>query len=560
MAENFIRFAVRGSNDLFKLELCKTLLHFTEFDFTYFWERCMDAGRAAKKSGHLPSSTVSNAKTVISAAHPYIEAMIGGDYSEIVTDCIIEYICHSERISLDELWVRCISPKSKYEEAIFNRISMFKSGKASNGWTNIVRLQEYAQNKLAFIYDTNEDRTPDSPQTLKVRKEYFDVSYSVAANELGMVGKNLPSVAVCNPGLTPTAAFMNAKVAKAVYRRFSEAFKLGGDMSVPEGKNCEYLKDKLAMDAYDFVRGMKRPGEIDMKFALEAMVDNPDEVYLPDSFKAIIDLEFDLIMKNGLVFRRCEECGKFFAADDDSFLCNRINSSGMTCRQQADALLKAIAEASETLKASEKAEEPVETVPEQPKKPEQIPPELEKRGQKIYNALYKRVGKAMDEKEFHEWSRYLSDMKKNIKAGEATSEQLCEFLDYSDKLCAEVKKGRMTAQTQFRYPEDVTSSEKVSPQENTPKAEESAKSELNKPEPLPEVIKADAGSVRIIKPFRPETFDSLADAFMAGRFGDDGEEETAPKPEPEVKEYTWTRMTREEAYGLKDPQKDGESE
>ena len=77
MAEKFIQFAVRDSNDLYRLELCKTLLHFTEFDFTYFWERCMDAGRAAKKSGHLPASTVSNAKSVISAAHPYIEAMIG---------------------------------------------------------------------------------------------------------------------------------------------------------------------------------------------------------------------------------------------------------------------------------------------------------------------------------------------------------------------------------------------------------------------------------------------------------------------------------------------------
>ena len=558
MAEKFIQFAVRDSNNLYKLELCKTLLHFTEFDFTYFWERCMDAGRAAKKSGHLPASTVSNAKSVISAAHPYIEAMIGADYSEIVTDCIIEYICHSERISLDELWVRCISPKTKYEEAIFNRISMFKSGKASNGWTNIVRLQEYAQNKLAFIYDTNEEKTVDPAQVLKVRKEYFDVSYSVAANELGMVGKNLPSVSVCNPGLTPTAAFMNAKVAKAVYRRFSEAFKLGGDMSVPEGKNCEYIKDKLAMDAYDFVRGMKRPGELDMKFALEAMEENPVEVYLPDSFKAVIDLEFDLIMKNGYAFRRCEECRKFFVADDESFLCNRINSSGMTCRQQADALRTAIAEAAETLKASEKAEavqtaeEPEPTVPEEPKKPEQIPPELEKRGQKIYNALYKRVGKAMDEKEFHEWSRYLSDMKKNIRAGEATADQLGEFLDYSDRLCAEVKKGRMTPQTQFRYPEDVEKSEKMSPQETVQPAAAPEK----KPEPLPEVIKADASSVRIIKPFKPETFDSLADAFMAGKFDDD-EEEPPKKPEPEVREYNWTRMTREEAYGLK---KGGESE
>ena len=214
----------------------------------------------------------------------------------------------------------------------------------------------------------------------------------------------------------------------------------------------------------------------------------------------------------------------------------------------------AIAEAAETLRTAEKAEGPAPTAAEEPKKPEQIPPELEKRGQKIYNALYKRVGKAMDEKEFHEWSRYLSDMKKNIKAGEATADQLGEFLDYSDKLCAEVKKGRMTAQTQFRYPEDVERSEKMSPQSDTSQAHTAEKTDDKKPEPLPEVIKADAKSVRIIKPFKPETFDSLADAFMAGKSDD---EEEPKKPEPEIKEYNWTRMTREEAYGIK---KDGESE
>ncbi len=552
MVEKIVQFAVRDSNNLYKLELCRTLLHFTEFDFTYFWERCMDAGRAAKKSGHLPASTVSNAKSVICAAHPYIEAMINSDYSDIVTDCIIEYICHSERISVDELWVRCISPKSKYEEAIFNRISMFRSGKASNGWTNIVRIQEYARNKLDFIYNTNEEKTPDTPEVLKTRKEYFDVSCSVAANELGITGDQLPSVSVCNIGLAPNSTFMNAKVAKAVYRRFSEALQLGGDMSVPPSKNCEYIKDKLAMDAYDFVRGMKRPGEIDMKFALEAMADNPTEVYLPNSFKAMIDLEFDLIMKNGFVLRKCEECGKYFIAEDDSFLCSRINSSGMTCRQQSNALKTAIAEASEALRATEN-----DTDNEQIKKGEAIPAELEKRGQRIYNALYKRVGKSMEENEFREWSRYLSDMKKNIKTGEATLEQLNEFLDYSDRLCTEVKKGKMTKQTQFRYPEvkeepaeKKRSSGRVIPPDSP------IMSVLKQDDPVVDIIKADSKSVRIIKPFKPEAFDSLADAFMAGKDFDD-EDITEKKPEPEIKEYNWTRLTREEAYGSK---KGGESE
>ena len=43
----------------------------------------------------------------------------------------------------------------------------------------------------------------------------------------------------------------------------------------------------------------------------------------------------------------------------------------------------------------------------------------------------------------------------------------------------------------------------------------------------------------------------------------DDEEEQTQKPAPEVKEYNWTRLTREEAYGTKAAkggQKDGESE
>ena len=92
MNNSIVKFAVNDNNNFYKIELSKTLLHFTEFDFTYFWEQCIEAGRLARKSGRLPQNIISNAKTVVSRAHPFIEACLATDYSEIVTDCIIEYI------------------------------------------------------------------------------------------------------------------------------------------------------------------------------------------------------------------------------------------------------------------------------------------------------------------------------------------------------------------------------------------------------------------------------------------------------------------------------------
>ncbi|MGN0609887.1 MAG: hypothetical protein ACI4J6_11820 [Oscillospiraceae bacterium] len=562
MEAKIVQFAVRDNNNLFKLELYRTLLHFTEFDFTYFWERCIDAGRTAKKTGRLPQNTVANAKNVISGVHPYVEALINSDFSEIVTDCIIEYICHSERIGFEELWVRCISPKNLYEEAIFSRISQYKVGKAVNQWENIVRLQEYARNKLAFIYDCDGENSPQEEAVLRTRKEYFDLAYSMAANELGIDGEKLPSVRVSSPSLAPNATFMNAKVSKAIYRRFAEALRLGGDMSVPASKNCGLIKDRLAMDAYAYVRGMKRPAEIDMRFALEAFSGEAEEIYLPDSFKAVIDLEFDLIMKNGIVLRRCEDCGRYFAAYDDSFLCNRVNSSGMTCRQQFETLKAAIAEAAEAERESHEAA----AEEDRDKKQDAVPPELEKRGQKIYNALYKRVGKAMDEKEFREWSRYLSDMKRNIKTGEATTDQLAEFLDYSDRLCEEVKsavKSKSPKKPEFRYPEEPSEHTDQPTQQEQPERivfadEDPEMAHIHVPVeddsvPLPEIIKAASGAEVEVKPFRPETFDSAADAFIAGAFA---AAEDRPKKKPvEIKTPQWTRLTREEAYGRRE---DGE--
>ena len=424
-----------------------------------------------------------------------------------------------------------------------------------NRWTSIVRLQEYARNKIEFIFGTSEGESPLTEEIIRTRKEYFDLAVSVAANELGCPDNALPSVRICTPATLPNAAFAVSKVSKAIYRRFSEALSHGQDMTPLESKNCSKIHDQIAMEAYAYVKNMSRPGEIDMNFALEAIRDNPTELYLPDSLKAIIDLEFELMLQRGIYLRKCESCGKYFTVTDDNPRCDRVNSSGKTCRKQYEELLESIAQAAK-INMPEEEPAPVTIVEAKTDAPVSVPPETEKRCQKLYNALYKRVGKGIDENEFKEWSQYLSNMKRNLKIGEATLSQLDEFLDYSDRLCDEVKLASKT-----KTPHAPV--EKTYERNNTAMVKNAEPIAVQQPEVQPvqqptepqvaSVVSSDSVNV---KPFVPQTFDTLFDAFMAGYSKDEESEKVAPekreKKHVEIKMPQWERLTREDAYGKKD--------
>ena len=539
---NIVRFAVYDNNNFYKLDLSKTLLQFTEFDFTYFWEQCIEAGRIARKDGRLPQNIVANAKSIVSRAHPFIEASIGTDYAEIVTDCIIEYICHSERITAEELWTRCITPKTLYETAIFRRISDYKTNRAMNRWTSIVKLQEYVRNKIDFIFGTSEGEAPLTDEIIRTRKEYFDLMVSVAANELCCPENALPSVKICTPATLPNAAFAVSKVAKAIYRRCSDALSEGEDMAELENKNCFKIHDKVAMEAYSYVKNMSRPSDVDINFALEALRDNPTELYLPDSLKAAIDLEFELMIQRGIYLRKCESCGKYFVAEGNNTRCDRVNSSGKTCRKQYDELLASIAQ-SAGMSLNDSSENI--PAPAEPAEPVSVPPETEKRCQKLYNSLYKHVGDGIDDNEFNEWSQYLTNMKRNLKIGEASLAQLDEFLDYSDKLCNEVK---LASRTKTPHAPVEKTYEKVTVQPTAV------------PQPVqipaePQIATIVSSDKVTVKPFVPQAFDTVFDAYMAGQ--NDGEESQKVAPEKREKKYVeikmpqWERLTREDAYGKK---------
>ncbi|MDR0903837.1 MAG: DUF6076 domain-containing protein [Ruminococcus sp.] len=465
---------INSGNAFFKLDVGRSLLQFSEFDFTFFWETAIEAGRQAKKTGTLPKATMDSARAAISKAHPFIYAGRDGDFSDIVIDCIIEYICRSERLSEDELWMRCISSKIPYEVALFERISKYKTFRAANQWTVISGLQRYVKDKINFIYE-GEQQTSLKCLTLK---QYFDLAFSIASNECAVPKTALPAVKVYNPCLAPSAAFaVSSSAAKSIYKRLEEQLTYVPDLSDNDVYNTDVLEDKFAVLSYSYMLGMTRPQEPEEELFTKSVENLPEKVYIVSSLKALIDLEFDVMSEMGIHLKKCENCERYFLINATEFgenYCDRINSSGQTCRALAARAAKlALPPETGIDYPPDELDEP-ENVPfvtntPQPESPPpivdreeyfpetgefvhikysapkreylplDIPESVEKRCQALYNSIYKRVAKSINENEFREWSQYLSNMKRNVKTGEGNLEQLSMFLDYSEKLADEIK-------------------------------------------------------------------------------------------------------------------------
>ncbi len=401
-----INFITKKSNCIFNLELSKSLLHFMEYDFSYFWEQTIVLGKESKDSNSFSIEQSANLRDLISKCHPYFDALSKSDYSEIVLDCIIEHICRTENIGLEALWNSCITPKNSYEKAIFKRISEYKINHACNQWVTIMRLQEYARVKAAFVFDGD----ICSPSEAKARAKYFDLTYSVAASESGFPIDETTGVMRFNPAQIPNAVFVVSKTAKQIYKRISSKID---DIPMPSKRQInDTLRDSYALDAFDYMKEITRPEQPEMFSAIENFRDLPDVVYLPNSFKAIIDLEIEEMLSNGIMLLKCQKCGRYFnrRADYNGLLCDRVNSSGKSCREQA-----------------------------QDEETEMSAHNVEIKSEKLYTYMHSKVGKEIPSSEFNEWSNYLVGLRKNVVDKNATVEELNAFLQYTEKMYGELK-------------------------------------------------------------------------------------------------------------------------
>ena len=269
-------------------------------------------------------------------------------------------------------------------------------------------MQQYAKSKLDFIFEGK----ICSVAELSSRSKYFDLAYSVCATETGYPMDSLPCVESFDLADMPGAVFMINKASRDIYKRLASRLE-----TAPEPKKClinDNLRDSYALDAYEYMKDLTRPSDLEMYTAIENFRFKPNVVYKPNCFKAIIDFEFSKMLENGIILRKCENCGKYYTHDPEykGNYCDRVNSSGKTCRDVFDA----------------PAEEDI-----------LVSYDIEQKSNEIYQNLKDQVGKALPESEFNEWSEYLTRLKSNVQNKNATQDELESFLNYTEKMYGELK-------------------------------------------------------------------------------------------------------------------------
>lgn len=436
--EKTLKLVGKTSNEIFTLRYPTSLLDFTEYDFSYFAQHSIELCNESLKSGVENVDRVAELRHDIESAHCFIEHNIRTIYDKIVLDCWIDYICRRDSIGVNVLWNRFIRCKTDFERSVFSRLCDFRYNRAINEWLNIVRVQDYARCKVEFIF-VDGIKTVDEAI---VRRNYFDLAFSVTARELGCRIEDLGVTKTFSAGRVPTAPFLFPTVSKEIVRSLLGDFDYSEDYS--DIGDYSDISDKIAMDAFSRMKA-GLPQDLSKYSVMHGGMDNYHEkIYMPCSLKAAVDLEIDALIESGAWLGKCKRCGRYFLRDKEHLqeYCSRIMpSTGKTCLEVWEA--------------------------EHPKKPA-IDEYLEKKCREVTEKMFERVDKTISGREYNYWRSYLEAMKQKVMNGEISADELESFLDYSLVV-------------------DIT---KSTPILEVPKKE---------PEPPPQYPKE-----RVVKPFVPE--------------------------------------------------------
>jgi hypothetical protein len=292
-----ISFSVPGSSVISKLQLGATLISFTGYDFTYFGEQCAEAVQKYLKTGENVMEKAMAYKEYIRNCHPYCSALINTEFDKVVIDCIIDYLCTKYGTGLEELWVKYLSAKDAFGQEIFRRITEYKTGLAINQWTNLLRMQIYAASKASVIYGGEETDC----SVHKARKLYYDMAFRLAAREVGFDLYELPGIKRSSIPYIPEAATMMKNAVNTIEPMIKAMAK--GYSAKPTIKGRDSVRDQAAGLTLNIMMGLKRPETSEIAQFISMYGDLPDEVFEPMGMKAVIDLEFDKLMENGLFLK-----------------------------------------------------------------------------------------------------------------------------------------------------------------------------------------------------------------------------------------------------------------
>ncbi len=414
-----LNMAGRNSNEIYTLLYPNNLITFCKYDFTPFLNHCTDLCRLANRTGEYNVDDVYAIRNSISGCHKYYEQNMRTVFEKIVVDCWIDCLCRQSETNVSVLWQSFMRCKNDFEKAVFGRLSEYRHNRAINEWANLLKLQEYARAKTDFVFGVQLAGCGEAA----ARANYFDLMFNVAANELSFPIAEIGAACVYSAGRVPNSPFILSSASREILRNVLNNMEDTG-VHFKKKVNPE-LSDQIAMDAFSVIKNYI-PDKNDslVKTIIKSMNGSPQQVYMPCSFKAVIDLEIDALIQSGGILQKCLRCGEYFLKDEEYpyDYCNRPQKDGTVCLDSAEA---------ENVPQKETAALPPQEEPkaiqEKPLEKSYVNDTLES----LYKEMAARVNVDMTQRDFSRWYQRELRLKERILLGEAGETELEQFIELS---------------------------------------------------------------------------------------------------------------------------------
>lgn len=391
-----------NSSEIYALNYPQSVLKFADYDFSGFIKRCTDYCKRCMTSGEYRLEDIVALRNSLGACHKYVEANIHGIYEKVVQDLFIEYLCREKGLGISSLWNELINAKNPFERLIFTRLTEYRHNKAVNRWVSLLQLQEYAKRKIDFVF--GEKVTLEQAYA---KRDYFDLTFSVAANEMGYPSECFTAAKVYTVGRLPSAPFITSNISKAIAG--SALPEIDYDDAVHRPFSSMH-SDSEAMDVFAKIKNYipEKPDSV-LNTIITTMRSLPKKVYVSDSLKAVIDLEIDLLLESGGILQRCARCGEYYLRDKDYDYdyCDKAQPGGRTCLELSTAT--------------------------PPRTADEIR-QLEDMTKELYTYMSKRINVDLTQRDFAEWYQSFMAIKESILHNTLSVAEFREFENYSHDL------------------------------------------------------------------------------------------------------------------------------
>ena len=420
-----LNISSKGSGEVYTLVYPNNLINFCKYDFTLFLEHCTDLCRLAARTGEYNVDDVYSIRNSISGCHKYYEQNMRTIFEKIVIDCWIDYLGKQNDVGVGTLWQTFMRCRNDFERAIFTRLSEYRYNKSINEWVNLLKIQEYAQRKTEFVFGVKLTST----QEAAARANYFDLIFNVAANEMGFPIDELAATGVYSVGRLPSSPFVLSTAAREIARNQLQGLEYR-ETEYKQRKNPD-LTDKTAMDAFSAVKRFIPPKYDSMTGTIiKSMVGNAPKIYVPGSFKAIIDLEIDAAIESGAFIQRCASCDEYYIRDSEYNYdyCSKIQADGRTC---LDNYHKNADENPVRFESVNTKQEPDDDDDDDFKIIYVDKAVVNEKTDALYKEMAARVNVDMTQRDFSLWYQKELRLKEQILLGEAGEKELNEFIALS---------------------------------------------------------------------------------------------------------------------------------